>query len=144
MDSREDNRPGLEEIRIWIHALRHEIEDLRKADQQQRLSRRSQVSWDSQKQHEARVARMDEIKEELIKLGRGMKAERRNQTLQAILFPHALAVLDKRRRVPRRYSITTLRAQPGSIALTLSSIFPSFVRTPPSSLPSHSPLPICW
>jgi hypothetical protein len=28
---------------------------------------------DSQKQHEARVARMDEIKEELVKLGRGMK-----------------------------------------------------------------------
>jgi len=53
--------------------LRHEIESLRKADQQQRLSRQSQVSWDSQKQHEARVARMDEIKEELVKLGLGMK-----------------------------------------------------------------------
>jgi hypothetical protein len=66
-------RPGLEEIRNRIQALRHEIENLQKADQQQRLSRRSRVSWDSQKQHEARVARMDEIKEELVKLGRGMK-----------------------------------------------------------------------
>jgi len=67
------NRPALEEIRIRILELRHEIESLRKADQQQRLSRQSQVSWDSQKQHEARVARMDEIKEELVKLGLGMK-----------------------------------------------------------------------
>jgi hypothetical protein len=67
------NRPALEEIRIRILELRHEIESLRKADQQQRLSRQSQVSWDSQKQHEARVARMDVIKEELVKLGRGMK-----------------------------------------------------------------------
>jgi prefoldin subunit 5 len=67
------NRPGLEEIRIRILELRHEIENLHKADQQQRLSRQSLVSWDSQKQHEARVARMDEIKEELVKLGRGMK-----------------------------------------------------------------------
>jgi hypothetical protein len=67
------NRPGLEEIRNRIQALRHEIENLRRADQQQRLSRQSQVSWDSQKQHETRVARMDEIKEELVKLGRGMK-----------------------------------------------------------------------
>ena len=47
---------------MWVHAPR-----------EQRLSRQSQVSWDSQKQHEARVARMDEIKEELVKLGRGMK-----------------------------------------------------------------------
>jgi len=67
------NRPGLEEIRNRIQALRHEIENLRRADQQQRLSRQSQVSWDSQKQHETRVARMDEIEEELVKLGRGMK-----------------------------------------------------------------------
>jgi hypothetical protein len=66
-------RPGLEEIRNRIQTLRDEIENLRKADREQRLSRQSQVSWDSQKQHEARVARMDEIKEELVKLGRGMK-----------------------------------------------------------------------
>jgi hypothetical protein len=69
---KQDTRPGLEEIRNRIQALRHEIENLRKADHQRRLSRQSQV-WDSQKQHEARVARMDEIKEELVKLGRGMK-----------------------------------------------------------------------
>jgi hypothetical protein len=66
-------RPGLEEIRNRIQTLRYEIENLRKADRERRLSRQSQVSWDSQKQHEARVARMDEIKEELVKLGRGMK-----------------------------------------------------------------------
>jgi hypothetical protein len=66
-------RPGLEEIRNRIQTLRYEIENLRKADREQRLRRQSQVSWDSQKQHEARVARMDEIKEELVKLGRGMK-----------------------------------------------------------------------
>ena len=63
----------MEEIRNRIQTLRDEIENLRKADREQRLSRQSQVSWDSQKQHEARVARMDEIKEELVKLGRGMK-----------------------------------------------------------------------
>lgn len=40
-------------------------------DQEQRLSRQSQVPWDAQKQHEARVARMDEIKKELVKLGGG-------------------------------------------------------------------------
>jgi hypothetical protein len=70
---KQGTRPGLEEIRNRIQALRDEIENLRKADREQRLSRRSQVSWDSQQQHEARVARMDEIKEELVKLGRGMK-----------------------------------------------------------------------
>jgi prefoldin subunit 5 len=70
---KEGTRPALEEIRNRIQTLRDEIENLRKADRDQRLSRQSQVSWDSQKQHEARVARMDEIKEELVKLGRGMK-----------------------------------------------------------------------
>ena len=70
---KQGTRPGLEEIRNRIQTLRYEIENLRKADREQRLSRQSQVSWDSQKQHEARVARMDEIKEELVKLGRGMK-----------------------------------------------------------------------
>jgi hypothetical protein len=73
MEMKESNRPGLEEIRIRIQELRHEIEELRKLDQQQRLSRQSQVPWDAQKQHEARVARLDEIQEELIKLGRGKK-----------------------------------------------------------------------
>ena len=68
-----DDRPGPEEVRKRIHELRHEIEELRKVDQQQRLSRQSQVPWDAQKQHEARVARMDEIKEELVRLGGGKK-----------------------------------------------------------------------
>ena len=66
-------RPGLEEVRNRIQALRQEIENLRKLDEEQRLSRQSQVPWDTHKQHEARVARMDEIKEELLKLGRGLK-----------------------------------------------------------------------
>ena len=69
----EGNRPGLEEIPDRIQVLRQEIEKLRREDQEQRLSRQSQVPWDWQKQHEARVVRMDEIKEELAKLGRGMK-----------------------------------------------------------------------
>ena len=33
------NRPGLEEIRTRIQGLRNEIEELRKADQEKRLSR---------------------------------------------------------------------------------------------------------
>jgi hypothetical protein len=70
---KEGNRPGLEEIRTRLQKLRHEIEELRELDRQQRLSRQSQVPWDAQKQHEARVARMDEIKEELVRLGRGKK-----------------------------------------------------------------------
>jgi hypothetical protein len=61
------------ELRTRIQKLRHEIEELRKVDQQQRLSRQRQVSWDGQKQHEARVVRMDEIKAELVTLGRGNK-----------------------------------------------------------------------
>jgi ribosomal protein L29 len=61
-----DGRPGPEEVRKRIQELRHEIEELRKVDHEKRLSRQSQVPWDAQKQHEARVARMDEIKEELV------------------------------------------------------------------------------
>jgi archaellum component FlaC len=72
-NAREGNKPGSEEIRIRIQELRHEIEELHKLDRQQRLSRQAQVPWDTQKQHEARVARLDEIKEEVVKLGRGKK-----------------------------------------------------------------------
>ena len=68
-----DDQLEAEEVRKRIQELRQEIENLSKLDQEQRLSRQSQVPWDAQKQHEARVARMDEIKEELLKLGRGMK-----------------------------------------------------------------------
>ena len=68
-----DGRPGADEVRKRVLELRQEIDNLRKLDQEQRLSRESQVPWDAQKQHEARVARMDEIKEELIKLGRALK-----------------------------------------------------------------------
>jgi hypothetical protein len=68
-----DGRPGADEVRKRVLELCQEIDNLRKLDQEQRLSRESQVPWDAQKQHEARVARMDEIKEELVKLGRGLK-----------------------------------------------------------------------
>jgi hypothetical protein len=68
-----DDRPGAEEVRTRIQELRQEIENLLKLDQEQRLSRQSQVPWDAQKQHEARVARMDEIKDEMLKLGSQMK-----------------------------------------------------------------------
>jgi len=42
---------GLEEVRNRIKELRQEIENLRKLDEEQRLSRQSQVPWDAQKQH---------------------------------------------------------------------------------------------
>jgi prefoldin subunit 5 len=61
----------VDEVRKRVQELRQEIDNLRKLDQGQRLRRESQVPWDAQKQHEARVVRMDEIKEELVKLGRG-------------------------------------------------------------------------
>ena len=70
---KEGNRPGLEEIRARVQELLREIEELGKLGQQQRLSCQSQVPWDAQKQHEARVARIDEIKEELVKLRRATK-----------------------------------------------------------------------
>jgi prefoldin subunit 5 len=72
---RQGGGPALEEVRTRIQELRQEIENLRKLDQQQRLSRQSQVPWDSQKQHEARLARMEEIKDELGKLVRGLKLD---------------------------------------------------------------------
>jgi ribosome recycling factor len=65
--------PEAEEVRTRIRELRQEIENLLKLDREQRLSRQSQVPWDVQKQHETRVARMDEIKEELVNLGRSLK-----------------------------------------------------------------------
>ena len=73
MTMREGDRPAAEEVRTRVQELRHEIENLVKLDREQRLSRQSQVPWDAQKQHEARVARMDEIKEELLKLGSRLK-----------------------------------------------------------------------
>jgi hypothetical protein len=73
MTMREGDRASAEDVRNRIRELRHEIAQLRKLDQEQRLSRQSQVPWDVQNQHEARVARMDEIKDEMLKLGRGMK-----------------------------------------------------------------------
>jgi prefoldin subunit 5 len=63
----------MEEVRKRIQELRQEIETLRKLDQEQRLSRESQVPRDARKQYEARLARMDEIKEELLQIGRGLK-----------------------------------------------------------------------
>src|SRR6266849_10983167 len=83
---REGNRPGLKEIRARIQELRHKIEELRQEDQRQRLSRQSQVSWDSQKAHEARVACMDEIKEELLKLDSAIKYNGGNVVLDNAKF----------------------------------------------------------
>jgi hypothetical protein len=68
-----DSGSAAEEVRTRIQELRQEIANLLKLDREQRLSRQSQVPWDAQKQHEARVARMDEIKKELVKLGRGLE-----------------------------------------------------------------------
>ena len=73
MEKKGANRPGLEEIRTRVQELLREIEALRKMDQEQRLGRQSQVPWDGEKQHDARVAHMNEIKDELSKIVRGLK-----------------------------------------------------------------------
>jgi archaellum component FlaC len=72
MDS-EGKRQGLEQVRTRIEELRNEIEDLTKIDKRERLTRQSGVPWDGRTQHEARIVRINEIKEELVKLGGGKK-----------------------------------------------------------------------
>jgi hypothetical protein len=73
MTMNEGDQPAAEEVRTRIQELRQEIENLLKLDREQRLSRQSQVPWDARQKHEAKVARMHEIKEELVKLGRALK-----------------------------------------------------------------------
>jgi hypothetical protein len=63
----------LEEIRNRIQTLRDEIGEPAEGRPGATAEPSTAGIMDSQKQHEARVARMDEIKEELVKLGRGMK-----------------------------------------------------------------------
>jgi archaellum component FlaC len=72
MDS-EGKRQGLEQVRARIEELRIEIEDLTKTDKRDRLTRQSGVPWDGRTQHEARIVRINEIKEELAKLKGGKK-----------------------------------------------------------------------
>jgi archaellum component FlaC len=72
MDS-EGKRQRLEQVRARIEELRNEIEDLTKTDKRDRLTRQSGVPWDGRTQHEARIVRLNEIKEELAKLGGGKK-----------------------------------------------------------------------
>jgi archaellum component FlaC len=72
MDS-EGKRQALEQVRARIEELRNEIEDLTKTDKRERLTRQSWVPWDGRTQHEARIARINEIKEELAKLKGGKK-----------------------------------------------------------------------
>ena len=55
-----------------VQALRKEISDLLAADKAHRV-RGSIVGWDDRKQHEARLTRIQEIKEQLDKLARGLK-----------------------------------------------------------------------
>jgi len=73
MEQKGANRRGLEEIRTRVQELLREIEALRKMDQEQRLGRQSRVPRDGETLHEARLARIDEIKDELGKLARGLK-----------------------------------------------------------------------
>ena len=72
MDS-EGKRQGLEQVRARIEELRNEIEDLTKTDKRERLTRQSGVPWDARTQHEARIVRLNEIEEELVKLKGGKK-----------------------------------------------------------------------
>jgi hypothetical protein len=72
MDS-EGKRQGLEQVRARIEELQNEIEDLTKIDKRERLTRQSEVPWDGRTQHEARIVRINEIKEELAKLKGGKK-----------------------------------------------------------------------
>jgi len=69
MDS-EGKRQGLEQVRTRIEGLRNEIEDLTKIDKRERLTRQSGVPRDGRTQHEARIVRINEIKEELGQTGR--------------------------------------------------------------------------
>jgi archaellum component FlaC len=72
MDS-DGKKQGLEQVRARIEELRNEIEDLTKTDERERLTRQSGVPWDRRTQHDARIVRINEIKEELVKLGGGKK-----------------------------------------------------------------------
>ena len=51
-----------------LQDLRDEIKTLRTLDSDARLSRDSQVSWNDQAQHEARLARIEAIRRELAEL----------------------------------------------------------------------------
>jgi archaellum component FlaC len=72
MDS-EGKRQGLEQVRARIEELRNEIEDLTKIDNRESLTRQSGAPWDGRTQHEARIVRINEIKEELATLKSGKK-----------------------------------------------------------------------
>jgi len=51
-----------------LQILRKEIETLRTVDSERRLSRNSQISWSNQVQHEARLARIEAIRQEIADL----------------------------------------------------------------------------
>jgi len=67
------NRSQLEEIRHRIGQLRDEIADLIKTHQEQRLEPQTHVQGEAPSKHDARIARINEIKEELAKLGGSKK-----------------------------------------------------------------------
>jgi hypothetical protein len=69
----EGNRQGLEQVRTRIEELRNEIQDLTKIDKRERLTRQSGVPWEGRTQHDARIVRINEIKDELVKLGGGKR-----------------------------------------------------------------------
>jgi hypothetical protein len=51
-----------------IQTLREEIRTLSMLDSEQRLSRDFQISWKDQMQHEARLARIEAIRQEIADL----------------------------------------------------------------------------
>jgi hypothetical protein len=51
-----------------LQILRAEIESLKTLDSERRLSRDSQISWSDGVQHEARLARIEEIRQEIADL----------------------------------------------------------------------------
>jgi hypothetical protein len=69
----EGNRQELEQVRTRIEELRNEIQDLTKIDKRERLTRQSGVPWEGRTQHDARIVRINEIKDELVKLGGGKR-----------------------------------------------------------------------
>ena len=65
---KEGHKLGMEQVRARIQVLRDEIMKLLEMDQAERLARQSQVGWDVEARHEARIARITQIRDEIAKL----------------------------------------------------------------------------
>ena len=65
--------PSEKQILERLQILRNEIEALRALDFERRLNRDSQISWSDGTQHEARLARIEAIRQEIAGLMRKNK-----------------------------------------------------------------------